>query len=451
MGIFNAIQKIEQFSRYAIGERISFLFRNNDLFSSNRSVENTDIDFNYANDKSNKKFKVKIGSVPFQEAIAFHREKLNIPTQRWDDLLGEIHSKAFTVAGATKLDLLKDLHEAVNKSISQGLTITDFRKDFDQIVKEHGWSYKGKRGRRTRTIYDTNLRSAHMAGRWEQIQRTKETRPYLQYVTTGDRRVRPEHQSWDGVVLPIDDPWWKTHHPLNGWGCRCSTRTLNERQIKREKLKVSKSPEIEYTRRINKKTGEDYGLVPKGIDVGWDYNVGEGWIAPEVSFGERLAQLPKSMRSAAFKALNDQFPVLERSFKMRYTVILNVEVRPVSIIPVGYLSPPVLTNLSQPDNIIKTAAIAVTGTTLIEASQAIPSVSILKIPSLINKPKAILINTQTGELIYIGEEDSGGNVVVVRIKQTTKKGEAHMAQDIQIDPISKYKNARNYKVVEGQL
>ncbi|MEE9302825.1 MAG: hypothetical protein V3U84_03475, partial [Thiotrichaceae bacterium] len=91
MGIFNAIQKIEQFSRYAIGERISFLFRNNDLFSSNRSVENTDIDFNYANDKSNKKFKVKIGSVPFQETIAFHREKLNIPTQRWDDLLGEIH------------------------------------------------------------------------------------------------------------------------------------------------------------------------------------------------------------------------------------------------------------------------------------------------------------------------------------------------------------------------
>jgi len=69
----------------------------------------------------------------------------------------------------------------------------------------------------------------------------------------------------------------------------------------------------------------------------------------------------------------------------------------------------------------------------------------------LNKPKAILTNTQTSELIYIGEEDSDGNVVVVRVKQTTRKGEAHMAQDIQIDPISKYKNLRNYKVIEGQL
>jgi len=25
-------------------------------------------------------------------------------------------------------------------------------------------------------------------------------------------------QAWDGVTLPADDSWWKTHYTPNGWG-----------------------------------------------------------------------------------------------------------------------------------------------------------------------------------------------------------------------------------------
>ena len=115
----------------------------------------------------------KLGSVPFQEAIDHFRDKLSIPTERYDDMLGEIHAKAFTVAGATKIDLLTDIRSALDQAITDGTTITDFRKQFDAAVQKHGWSYKGKRGWRTRVIFDNNLRTAHMAGRWQQFQRVK--------------------------------------------------------------------------------------------------------------------------------------------------------------------------------------------------------------------------------------------------------------------------------------
>lgn len=116
---------------------------------------------------------VKLESLPSEETIRYLRSKANITTQHWDEMLGDIHAKAFTVAGATKLALLQDLRSAVQAALEQGESIGQFRKRFDQIVQEHGWDYKGQRGWRTRVIYDTNLRAAHMAGKWEQFQRTK--------------------------------------------------------------------------------------------------------------------------------------------------------------------------------------------------------------------------------------------------------------------------------------
>ena len=41
------------------------------------------------------------------------------------------------------------------------------------------------------------------------------------YDAVNDSRTRPQHLEWDGLVLPVDHPFWKTHAPPNGWGCRC--------------------------------------------------------------------------------------------------------------------------------------------------------------------------------------------------------------------------------------
>jgi uncharacterized protein with gpF-like domain len=106
---------------------------------------------------------VNYGSLPFLEAIAFFKAKLNIPTARWDDLLGAAHDRAFVVAGAMQADLLADLRAAVDKAIAEGTTIETFRKDFNQIVAARGWTgwtgqgTKAGEAWRTRVIYETNL------------------------------------------------------------------------------------------------------------------------------------------------------------------------------------------------------------------------------------------------------------------------------------------------------
>ena len=91
--------------------------------------------------------------LPFQEAIDFFRQKVRLPSRTWTELWEGMHSRAFVVASAMKDDLLSGFQAAVLKGIEEGTTLNEFRKDFDSIVKRHGWSYKGGRGWRSSVIF----------------------------------------------------------------------------------------------------------------------------------------------------------------------------------------------------------------------------------------------------------------------------------------------------------
>ena len=62
-----------------------------------------------------------------------------------------------------------------------------------------------------RTIFETNLRTSYMAGRLKQMRAPAvvKMRPYWQY-RHGENGTplnpRPQHVSWDGLVLMHDDP-----------------------------------------------------------------------------------------------------------------------------------------------------------------------------------------------------------------------------------------------------
>jgi len=159
-------------------------------------------------------------SLPFDEAIEFFRGKINVPTATWKDLWKAMHARAFSVAGAMKEDLLEDLRAAVDKGISEGTTLREFRKDFDGIIQKHGWKYKGGKGWRTAVIFNTNISVAYAVGNYSQMMDPDvlKARPYLRYVGSSAAFPRPEHQAWANVILPADHPWWDTHTPPNGWG-----------------------------------------------------------------------------------------------------------------------------------------------------------------------------------------------------------------------------------------
>jgi SPP1 gp7 family putative phage head morphogenesis protein len=221
------------------------------------------------------------------EAIDFFRQKINLPTKAWTDIWEGMHSRAFVVAGANTEALVADFRNAIDKAIAEGKSLDWFRKEFDKIVAAHGWNYKGERRWRQAVIFNTNLRMAYATGRWAQIKRLADRRPYLRYKAVLDDRTRPLHRAWDDVVLRWDDPWWQTHFPPNGWNCRCSIQQLSERDMTRLNLKVSPhapaSPLI--ARGVKTPEGVKYVLVPKGIDPGFAYNPGEA------AFGRGAASL----------------------------------------------------------------------------------------------------------------------------------------------------------------
>jgi hypothetical protein len=187
-----------------------------------------------------------------------------------------MHSRGFVVAGAMKNGLLEDLRKGVDEALVKGTTLEDFRKTFDQAVKKYGWSYNGERGWRTGVIFNTNMRTAYAAGRYEQMTdpAVLADRPFWKYISGehfGSADPRPEHKAWDGVTLPWNDAWWQTHEPPNGWGCKCEIISLTANEAKKEEK--TSAPQDETYPWKNPSTGEIID-VPKGIDPGWAYSPG---------------------------------------------------------------------------------------------------------------------------------------------------------------------------------
>lgn len=237
------------------------------------------------------------GTVKFKEAHEFLRQKVSLPTQVWTDTLHQAHDRAFVIAGADSVALVEDMRSALEKAMRGGGGLEAFRRSFDEIVEREGWSYKGGRNWRTRVIYDTNLRTAHMAGRLKQMRDPDvvKARPYWRYVhgeTREPKQPRDEHLAWDGMVLPHDDPVWKMIYPPNGWKCSCGVVTVSEAGLKRlGKTEPDPSPKLNY-RSVKDPTTGDRVRVPKGVDFGWGYQPGQTW---EAGLVPRELQRPLSL------------------------------------------------------------------------------------------------------------------------------------------------------------
>ena len=236
------------------------------------------------------------GNLPFDQAIEFFRGKISLPSETWKDLWQKGHTQGFVVAGAMKGELLADLRREIDQAISEGTTLDHFRKRFDHIVRENGWSYKGGRGWRTEVMLNTNIRTAYHAGRYVQQMNPAAlaTRPYLEYRHGDSVAPREEHVSWDRLVLRADDPWWNTHYPPNGWGCTCKTFALSVRDLKRlGKTAPDTAPPTKTYEWTDKDTGE-VQQVPVGIDPGWDYSPGKEWYRGTTpKFEESATLVPK--------------------------------------------------------------------------------------------------------------------------------------------------------------
>jgi len=239
---------------------------------------------------------------PFAEQLAFFRQKLNLPTERWDDIALAEHDRAFIVAGAQGADLLEGLRGAVDEAIERGTGLEAFRKNFKRIVAEHGWTGWTGEGTpggvawRTKVIYQTNMATSYAAGRWRQLNDPDLLKilPYWQYRHNDSvMHPRPLHVSWDGLTLPPDHPFWQTHFPPNGWGCMCRVTAVSKEDFMRA-IAAGRGP-------ANAPTGTE------GIDTGFGY-------APGASLTTSVEGEKKALQKFAVKKISELPPSLAQAF-----------------------------------------------------------------------------------------------------------------------------------------
>ena len=239
-------------------------------------------------------------NTPFAEQIAFFRAKLNLPSERWDDIQGSVNDRAFVVAGVNKADLLADLRQAMDKGASQGRGLEEFRKDFAAVVKKHGWTGEGtKAGEawRTKVIYQTNMSMSYAAGRYRQMTDPAflKLMPYWRYVHNDSViHPRPLHLAWNRLVLPHDHPFWQTHFPPNGWYCQCRAVPV------RGPGAGDHTTPPEWWDQLDPKTGAQLG-----IDRGFDYAPGANVDTPLAQMVQaKLIKYPPAIAAALAAEVN---------------------------------------------------------------------------------------------------------------------------------------------------
>ncbi|MGL4376698.1 MAG: phage minor head protein [Microcoleaceae cyanobacterium] len=183
--------------------------------------------------------------LPFEEAITWFREKLNIPTETWNEIEGRARDKAFTVAGITREDLLADARKLVDRFIAEGMSFDEFKRQWRRLLGRKGWSTQGNEERRIYLIADTNFRKAYSAGKRRQYEESNldQRMPYRVWRWRDSPNPREHHKALHNKAILANHPFWQSVGDLPcGFGCRCQAFYANEQTLRLFNAEILENP-----------------------------------------------------------------------------------------------------------------------------------------------------------------------------------------------------------------
>lgn len=424
------------------------------------------------------------------------------------DVFREEHAHYFTVAKAMKYDVLAAIRSEVDKALAEGRTLQQFRRDLEPTLQKLGWWGVKEEADpatgeirpvqlgspyRLKVIYDTNLRTSRAAGQEERMQRTKAALPYALYSLGPSAEHRPEHVAWHGVLLPIDDPWWDTHTPQLGYGCKCRKRQVGEREAarlkaegvldptappklnpetglptgKREKRYTpvqTEAPPIRYREWVNKRTGEVL-QVPVGIDPGFDVNPARAARQlPARLVGEKLASWEAALGATAYTEMG---PVVRQlvadSYRSWLSGVLRGGVTRQGAALVGAMAPADVVFLERLGKTPASAGIVVHDRLIVgkkaarheAAGDALSADEWARLPEAVADPEAVLYDTDTGSLIYVmpsaGDPRRTKVVVAPEFWDKNLKVGINSVRTVFKVGANALTNRRRYEVVRGEI
>lgn len=122
---------------------------------------------------------------------------------------------------------------------------TSFRSQLEASLTEDGkvvsWSEFKKKAaelnveynqRFLKTEYHHTIATANSVENWKRYEADSDLYPNLRYNAVNDARTREKHRALDGLILPINHVFWKTHNVPLDWGCRCLLEQTDEEPSK---------------------------------------------------------------------------------------------------------------------------------------------------------------------------------------------------------------------------
>lgn len=135
----------------------------------------------------------------------------------------KLRKNIYSFSAAKQYQQVRTMSKFINESGIKS-TFKQFREKADTVFDEYNKNY-------LRTEYNTAIGQAQNAREWVKAVEQKALLPTLEYRTQRDSHVRDEHAILDGIKRPVNDPFWNTYMPKNGWNCRCFVVQLEAEEV----------------------------------------------------------------------------------------------------------------------------------------------------------------------------------------------------------------------------
>lgn len=156
------------------------------------------------------------------------------------ELLSELRTNVYLFSGAKTYQQVREF----SSFVADSKTFSDFRDKVGQVYEKYNVDW-------AKAEYNTAIGQAQSAKAWAGFEENKELFPLLRYSAVMDANTSEICRPLDGIIRPVDDPFWNIHAPLNHFNCRC----LLEKIDKYEGAKSSSD------RRINQAAKEMYAKM----------------------------------------------------------------------------------------------------------------------------------------------------------------------------------------------
>jgi hypothetical protein len=188
---------------------------------------------------------IKLIFQPPEKAAEFFRGKGIEVADDWKEGYKAARKNSFTVAGVAKIAILQKFFDAISKYLEGDLLRTNFTDHILGSFSEAGWvSPAHTSASRLNLIFDNNIQSTYMEGRYVGAMKNSVTRPLLQIIATIDKNTTPMCRGINRKVVNIHDPLLYKILPMKHHRCRTRFTTMSYAKAKKLGLKEYKASQL---------------------------------------------------------------------------------------------------------------------------------------------------------------------------------------------------------------